>query len=92
VVISNVNPHDGVQILREGSRLSAVGRGRAPRGSEVQVEGSAGQVLVPGIRMLHPGLGPAPSLPSLESAISVSAVQGAVPSSQPEVPSIKLLD
>ncbi|KAL0023985.1 hypothetical protein WJX77_006318 [Trebouxia sp. C0004] len=44
--------------------------------------------------MLHPRLGPAVSpgrFPFLESAISVSAVQGAVPRSQPAVPSIKLL-
>ena len=93
VVISSVNPHAGVQIPRDG--VKAKRWGGHPQSSGVQSQNSAGQVIAPGIRMLHPGLGPALSpgnLPSLESAISVQAVQGAVPRSQPAVPSIKLLD
>ena len=91
-MISSVNPHDGVQIPR--SRLSAGGWGGGGDGhqsSEVQPEGSAAQVIAPGIRMLHPGLGPAVSpgnLPFLESTTPVPAVQGAVPRSQSTIPSI----
>ena len=85
VVISSVNLQAGVQIPRDGVKAEV----------HPQPQGSAGQVIAPGIRMLHPGLGPALSpwsLPSLESAISVPAVQVAVPRSQPAVPSTKLLD
>ena len=84
-VISSVNPQAGVQTPRDGVKAEV----------HPQPQGSAGQVIAPGIRMLHPGLGPALSpgnLPSLESAISVPAVQVAVPRSQPAVPSTKLLD
>ena len=92
VGISSVNPQAGVQIPRNGVKAECWGVHPRP-------QGSAGQVVAPGIRMLHPGLGPALSprkLESLESAISVpSAVpisQPTVPRSQPAVPSIKLLD
>ncbi len=88
VVISGVNPHAGVQIQGDGVKAECWG-------VHPQPQGSAGQVIAPGIRMLHPGLGPALSpgnLPSLESAVSVPAVQGSVPRSQSAVPSIKLLD
>ena len=87
-VISSVNPHAGVQIQRSGVKAECGGTHPRP-------EGSAGQVVAPGIRMLHPGLGSAlspGSMPSLESAISDPTVQAAVPRSQPAVPSIKLLD
>lgn len=91
VVTGSVHPHAGVQIPWNG--VKAEHWGTPPQSSGVQSQGSAGQVVAPGIRMLHPGLSPALSpgnLSSLESAISVSAVQGAVPRSQPAVPSLKL--
>ncbi len=91
-VISSVTPHAGVQIQRDGVKAEC-------EGVLSQPQGSAGQVIAPGIRMLHPGLGPASSpgnLPSLESAVPVPAAvpisQPTVPRSQPAVPSIKLLD
>lgn len=99
VVISSVNPQAGVQIPRDGVKAECWRVRPRP-------QGSAGQVVAPGIRMLHPGSGPALSLgklPSLESAISVPAAVPisqptvprsgpTVPTSQPAVPSIKLPD
>jgi len=92
VVISSVNPQAGVQIQGDGGKAEC-------GGVHPQPQGSAGQVIAPGIRMLHPGLGLALSpgnLPSLEPAISVPAAvpisQPTVPRSQPAVPSIKLPD
>ncbi|KAL0032386.1 hypothetical protein WJX79_008625 [Trebouxia sp. C0005] len=85
--------HDVGQAQIPWNGVKAEHWGTPPQSSGVQSQGSAGQVVAPGIRMLHPGLSPALSpgnLSSLESAISVSAVQGAVPRSQPAVPSLKL--
>ncbi|DBA96718.1 TPA: hypothetical protein ACH3X1_015560 [Trebouxia sp. C0004] len=88
VVVSSVNPHAGVQIPRDGVKAECWG-------VHPQPQSSAGQVIARGIRMLHPGLGPALSpgnLPFLESAISDPTAQAEASRSQPAVPSIKLLD
>lgn len=93
VVISNVNPPDGVQIPRKGSRLSARGGGgdsAAVRCSLRALQDRCSPQASKSFRIRPCSFTWEVSIPG--SAISVSAVQGTVPRSQPAVPSIMLLD